>query len=270
MELRPLPFADTILHKLRTAILKFAWSNRQPLANVGALLCLLYGPPGCNPAFCVVWFRFLMLRRYLAYRPGEVPGLYRLLDSVAEGCPGHSPARLLVESAADIGFQWDSRQLGWERLGLPVLSNKAGPVRHFRSAVLEAWRGKVTADLCIRMGFRGGPWLDLDGTWWSLHVPYRFCGGADGEGHLFCDCTFPPLVEIRKHPEFHGLTEMDKSCWPWCLLWHGWLPLLSGVNCASPWAENHAEGAGNLLECVLGSETSGLLAKWQLLVVFGA
>ena len=32
--------------------------------------------------------------------------LHRLLDSVAEGCPGHGPAYLLVESAAE------SRQLG--------------------------------------------------------------------------------------------------------------------------------------------------------------
>ena len=30
-----------------------------------------------------------------------------------------------------------------------------------------------------------------------------FCGGA-GDGHLLWDCTFPPLVEIREHPEFHG------------------------------------------------------------------
>ena len=71
-------------------------------------------------------------------------------------------------------------------------------------------------------------------------------------------------------PEFHGLMEMDKSYWPRCLLWHGWLPLLSGVNGGSPWAENPAEGAGNLLECALGSCTSGLLAEWQLPVVFGA
>ena len=40
----------------------------------------------------------------------------------------------------------------------------------------------------------------------------------------FRDCTCPLLVEMREHPEFHGLMEVDKSCWPRCLLWHGWLP----------------------------------------------
>ena len=57
---------------------------------------------------------------HLAYRPGEVPRVYRLLDSGAEAV--HGPAHLLVESAAEIGFQW-----------LPVLSNLAGPIQHFRS-----------------------------------------------------------------------------------------------------------------------------------------
>ena len=101
-------------------------------------------------------------------------------------------------------------------------------------------------------------------------MPCRFCGGADGDGHLFWDCTFLPLVEIREHPEFHGPTEMDKSHWPKCLLWHGWLPVLSGVNGGSPQAENPAEGAGNLLECALGSYTSGLLVELLLPVVFDA
>ena len=45
---------------------------------------------------------------------------------------------------------------------------------------------------------------------------------------MFWECTFPPLVEIREHPEFHDLMRMDKAHWPGCLLWHGWLPMLSG------------------------------------------
>ena len=78
------------------------WSRRQPLANVGAVLRLLDGPSGCDPAFCVVWFRFRLLRRYLALWPMEVGGISRLLELV--GCPGHGPIHLLTASAAEIGF----------------------------------------------------------------------------------------------------------------------------------------------------------------------
>ena len=52
-------------------------------------------------------------------------------------------------------------------LVLPLLSNLAGPVQHFRVAVLDAWRNKITADICGRAGFRGGPLLDIHG---SLHA----------------------------------------------------------------------------------------------------
>ena len=190
--------------------------------------------------------------------------MYRLISGAAEGCPGGGPAHLLVESAAEIGFQWDSCSLGWERPGLPVLSNFAGPNQHFRGAVLDAWRNKVSTNLRTRKGFRGGPVLDIPDTlqlpssghvrerekallWsvlvgrvWNLekvqgqHVPCRFCG-ADIDGQLFWDC---PLGSR-----------------PRCLLWHGWLPFLSGVIGGSPWAEGPADGGGNLLECALGPNT---------------
>ena len=80
----------------------------------------------------------------------------------------------------------------------------------------------------------------------------------------FGECTFPPLVEIREHPEFHDLMEMDKSPWPRCFLWHGWLPILSGVSGGSPWAKSLGEGAANLLECALGRYSSDALTEWQL------
>ena len=38
-----------------------------------------------------------------------------VLGSATEGCPGHGPANLLVESAAEYGFQWSPDVLGWER-----------------------------------------------------------------------------------------------------------------------------------------------------------
>ena len=47
---------------------------------------------------------------------------------------------------------------------MPLLSNMSGPFQHFRAAILGAWRDTVSADLCVRKGFRGGPSLDIDGT----------------------------------------------------------------------------------------------------------
>ena len=104
----------------------------------------------------------------------------------------------------------------------------------------------------------------------NSYVPCRFCGRDDHDGHLFWECTFPPLVEIRENPEFHDLMEMDKSFWPRCLLWHGWLPLLSGANLGSPWARDLSHGAANLLECALGSYSSSPLHDWRLPVGFDA
>ena len=100
-----------------------------------------------------------MLRRFLAYRPGEVFRVYRLLEHVAGGCFGHGPVHLLVESAAEIGFVWSLEMVGWAREGLPVLSNLAGPIQHLRAAILEGCRSKVSADLSDRRG----PWGSLVG-----------------------------------------------------------------------------------------------------------
>ena len=210
--------AESSVRKLRSAFCRVAWSRRQPIAHVGAVLSLLDGPVGCDPAFCVVWFRFRQMRRYLAFRPEEAPRVYRLLHAAADGSSGHGPAHLLLESAAEIGFSWCSFVPGWVRPGLPVLSMVAGPVQHFRSAILDAWRHKVSMDLCARKGFRGGPFLDVSGTLQLLnsdhvrerdkallrgvlvggvwngfllgkvrncHVPCRFCGAPDNDGHLF-------------------------------------------------------------------------------------
>ena len=63
---------------------------------------------------------------------------------------------------------------------------------------------------------------------------------------------------------------MDKSFWPRCLLWHGWLPLLSGANLGSPWARDLSHGAGNLPECALGSYSPSPLLDWRLPVGFDA
>ena len=293
--------ASDSLRKLRSAVCRAVWSRRQPLSTVGAVLSLLDGPVGCDPAFCIVWFRFRLLRRYLTLWPTEVRRVYRLLSLVGDGCPGHGPIHLLTASAAEIGFVWDSHSLAWVRPGLPLLSNLAGPIQHFRAAILDAWRNKVASDLCRRQGFRGGPLLDVYGSLQLLSsshvrerdrallravmvggvwngfllghvrgqpVPCRFCGAPDHDGHLFWECTLPPLVEIRENPEFHDLMRMDKAHWPSCLLWHGWLPMLSGVNGSSPWAVDATESASYLVEVALGRYSSHLITDWELPVDF--
>ena len=73
-----------------------------------------------------------------------------------------------------------------------------------------------------------------------------------------------PLVEIRENPHFHDLMRMDKAHWPRCSLWHGWLPMLSGVNGASPWAADASESASYLVEAAPGRYSSGLDAEWGL------
>ena len=56
----------------------------------------------------------------------------------------------------------------------------------------------------------------------------------------------------------------DKAHWPRCLLWHGWLPMLSRVNGASPWAADASESAFYLVETALGQYSSGLISEWSL------
>ena len=46
---------------------------------------------------------------------------------------------------------------------------------------------------------------------------------------------------------------MDKSGWSRCLLWHGWLPALSGSALGDPWAVEAVDVAANRLEVALGS-----------------
>ena len=209
--------SDSLL-KHRSSICRVVWSRRQPLASVGAALRLLDGSSGSDPLFCVVCFRFRLFRRFRALWPSQVGRAYRLLDMVCEGCPGHGPVHLLVASAAEIGFRWDPLALAWSRPGLPLPSNLAGPIQHFKAAFLDAWRNKVASDLSRRKGFRGGPLQDVHGSLQLLNsshvrerdeallrtilvggvwngfllgrvrgqtVPCRFCGAPDGDGHLF-------------------------------------------------------------------------------------
>ena len=57
------------------------------MAQSGTVLCMLDGPEEVDPGFCIVWFRFRLLRRYLAYWPDESARIGRLLELVGGGAP---------------------------------------------------------------------------------------------------------------------------------------------------------------------------------------
>ena len=78
-----------------------------------------------------------------------------MLDLISRGARGHGPIHLLLISAAELGFAWDGEEKGWVRVSLPPLRMMTGPVQHFRSAILDAWRFCVFSKLSERKGFSG-------------------------------------------------------------------------------------------------------------------
>ena len=286
----------TALSSFRSAISRAVWSKKLPMTNTPALLNLLDSPWGSDPAFFIIWNRFRQFRRFLAYRPDDHDRIFRLLDYASAGAPGHGPIHLLIQSADELGFFWDSEQAGWIRPGLPPLRMLTGPVQHFRSAIWQAWQHRVATDLCKRKGFRGGFGFDIYGSHQQLvsshlrerdkmllrailsgrvwngfllskvkkeDVPCRFCGAPDNDGHLFWDCTFPPFVELRNQPEFIPLMSQDRTRWPRCLLWQGWLPGLSSRTVGTPWAFASSDLASSCLEHAFGSYPLDASSAWQ-------
>ena len=65
------------LGAFRAAIVRAVSSTKMPLASAPAILNLLDGPVGIDPAFNIVWARFRMMRRYLAYCRCEEPRIFR-------------------------------------------------------------------------------------------------------------------------------------------------------------------------------------------------
>ena len=243
--------SSSSISAFRAAVVRAVWSSKMPLAHTPAVLNLLDGPVGVDPALHVVWVRFRMMRRYLAYCPEEVPRIFRMLDLISWRAPGRCPVHLLLISAAELGFAWDGDERGWLRPSLPLLRTMTGPIQHFFSSILDAWRYRVFAKLSERKGFLGAEYADFKGSLQLLSsshlkerdkmllrailcggvwngfllgrakkedVPYQFCGKRDGDGHSFWECSFPPSLHVRELPEFSYLM---------CLLWHGWLPGLS-------------------------------------------
>ena len=119
--------ADSSLRKQRTAIFRVVWSSRQPLANTGAVLSLLDGPSGCDLAFCVVWFRFRLLRRYLAYRPRRFLGCIGCLTALQRAALGTA---LRIGSLIVLR---DSRQLGHGTAWAPCVEQLGWPYSAFWS-----------------------------------------------------------------------------------------------------------------------------------------
>ena len=256
------------------------WSRRQPLACVGAVLSLLDGSTGCDPAFCVVWFRFRLLRRFLALWRTEVGRVYRLLEMVGEGCPGHGPVHLHSASAAQVGFRWNPHALAWSRPGLLLLSYLAGlfSISGLLFLMLGVIRLLLTftagrafeVGLCwipmapcssltllmfekgIRLCFVAS-WLEVFGIGCFLVgfvVRFFHVGVVGRQMVMVIFLVNVPFLLLLRFVKIL-LIRMDKGHWPRCLLWHGWLPVLSGVNGPSPWAAGASESASDLVEAAL-------------------
>ena len=132
------------------------WSSKMGMAHSGTVLGILDGLEEVDPCFCIVWFRFRLLRRYLAYRLDENARIGRLPDLVSGGTPGHGPLHLLVRSAAKIGFRWCSDGFCWDQPGLPQLP--------FIEGSIQLEQDCISVDLCSWKGFRGGAFLDYVGS----------------------------------------------------------------------------------------------------------
>ena len=156
--------SSSSISDFRAAIVRAVWSNKMPLANAPAILNLLDGPVGVDPAFHVVWSRFRMMRRYLAYNLDDETHIFLMIDLISRGAQGHGPVHLLILSAAELGFAWDVAEKGWVRVSLSPLRMMAGPVQHFRSAILDAWRFCVFSRLSERKGFLGCDFADFRGS----------------------------------------------------------------------------------------------------------
>ena len=69
----------------------------------------------------------------------------------------------------------------------------------------------------------------------------------------FGSVLFLPILHVGELPEFMSLMAMDRSKWPRCLLWHGWLPGLSLAGGRDPWTASVELLASRALERCLGA-----------------
>ena len=55
---------------------------------------------------------------------------------------------------------------------------------------------------------------------------------------------------------------LDRSNWPRCFLWHGWLPGLSGISTKDPWATSFGDLASFHLKRCLGAYPVDWAGSW--------
>ena len=73
---------------------------------------------------------------------------------------------------------------------------------------------------------------------------------------------FTPIQHGRDLPEFAYLMSLDRSNWPRCFLWHGWLPGLSGIGHRDLWATSFGDLASFHLERCLGAYPVDCAGSW--------
>ena len=132
-----------------------------PLARTPAILNLLDGPVGIDPAFHIIWARFRVVRRYLASGPEKEPRIFGMLDLISRGAQGHGPVHPMLTPAAEAGFAWDGEDKGW----VPPLRMMSGPIQHFYASILDAWRESFFLPNYTRgRFFFGAEFVDFKGS----------------------------------------------------------------------------------------------------------
>ena len=69
----------------RSGLVRCLWADTPALLNV------LDGPVGVDPALHILWVRFRVMRRYLAYCPDEEMRIFRMLDLICRGALAMDP-----------------------------------------------------------------------------------------------------------------------------------------------------------------------------------
>ena len=86
-----------------------------------------------------------------------------------------------------------------------------------------------------------------------------------GKGMVMVICSgnvlFSPPA-CSGFPEFAYLVSLDRSKWPRWILWHGWLPGLSGIGHRDPWATSFGDLASFHLERCLGAYPVDFVGAW--------